>query len=174
MICSNVSGALRWEAATMSSHATVKELVCDGCGRGATAEHIAKRLWRLECTTRYRPIHIQAVFLGAQSPEAEKDFLYAGKTGFSGEGAALLTAVGISSEGRTAEAVLAEFQKRGFLLTHVLECGAEPGEHGADISDALRRKLPSVARRLRGSLRPKRVIVLSREMAAVIDRSEER
>jgi hypothetical protein len=152
----------------MNSQAAVKELVCDGCGLGATSEHIARRLRRLESTTRYRPIHIQAMFLGAQSPDDDKDFLYAGESGFSGEGAALLGALGIPSEGRTAEAVLAEFQKRGFLLTHVLECAAVPGGEHADISEALRRKLPSVARRLRGSLRPKRVIVLSKEMAAVI------
>jgi hypothetical protein len=169
MICSNASGALRWKTAIMNSQATIEELVCDGCGLGATSEHIAGRLRRLELTTRYRPIHIQVAFLGSQSPEDEKDFLYAGEAGFSGEGAALLRALGISSEGRAAEAVLAEFQKRGFLLTHVLECAPPPGGERADISAALRRKLPSVARRLRGSLRPKRVIVISREMAPVLD-----
>jgi hypothetical protein len=167
--CSAVIGALRWKESIMNSQATVRELTCDGCGLGATSEHIAKRLRRLELTTRYRPIHIQAVFLGAQSPADEKDFLYAADSGFSGEGAVLLRAVGIQTEGREAEAVLLEFQRRGFVLTHMLECAAEPGRAKADLPEALRRKLPSVARRLRGSLRPKRVILVSRELAPVLD-----
>jgi len=35
-------------------------LPCDGCGQPASAEHIARRLQRLEWATRFRPIHIQA------------------------------------------------------------------------------------------------------------------
>jgi hypothetical protein len=153
----------------MNAQAMAKELVCDGCGMGATSEHIAKRLRRLELTTRYRPIHIQAVLLGAQSPADERDFLYAAESEFSGEGAALLRALGISSEGRAADSVLAEFQKRGFLLTHVLECAAEAGRGNADLTEALRRRLPIVARRLRGSLRPKRVIVISKDLAPIVE-----
>ncbi|HWT88148.1 MAG TPA: hypothetical protein VN454_05040 [Candidatus Angelobacter sp.] len=153
----------------MNSQAAVKELTCDGCGRGASSEHIARRLRRLELATRYRPIHVQAVFLGAQSPADDKNFLYSAETGFSGEAAALLRALGIQTEARDVEAVLAEFQKRGFVLTHVLECPAEPGRDTPNLADDLLRKLPSVARRLRGSLRPKRVILVSRELAPVLD-----
>src|SRR5437899_12101620 len=43
-------------------------LPCDGCGQAATAEHIARRLQRLEWTTRYRPVHIHTLLLGAYSP----------------------------------------------------------------------------------------------------------
>jgi len=153
----------------MNSQAAVKELTCDGCGLGASSEHIARRLRRLELATRYRPIHVQAVFLGAQSPTDEKSFLYAAGTEFSGEAAALLRALGIQAEGRDVEAVLAEFQKRGLVLTHVLECPAEPGRETSGLAEALERKLPSVARRLRGSLRPKRVILISRELVPVVD-----
>ena len=152
----------------MTAETTVKELTCDGCGLGASPEHIAKRLRRLELTTRYRPIHIQAVFLGAQSPAHDKDFLYSTDAAHGGEGAALLRTVGIQTDGRDAEAVLAEFQKRGFLLTHVLECGVEPGSASAELTEALRRRLPAVARRLRGSLRPKRVVLISRDLAPVV------
>jgi len=153
----------------MNSQAAVKELTCDGCGRGASSEHIARRLKRLELATRYRPIHVQAVFLGAQSPTDDKNFLYAAEAGFSGEAAALLQALGIHAEGRDVESVLAEFQKRGFVLTHVLECPAEPRRETPNLEEDLLRKLPSVARRLRGSLRPKRVILLSRELTSVLD-----
>jgi len=153
----------------MNSQTAVKELTCDGCGLGASSEHIARRLKRLELATRYRPIHVQAVFLGAQSPTDDRNFLYAAESGFSGEAAALLRALGIQADGRDVEAVLAEFQKRGLVLTHVLECPAEPGREAPNLADALHRKLPSVARRLRGSLRPKRVILVSRELAPVLD-----
>jgi len=153
----------------MNSQTAVKRLTCDGCGLEASSEHLARRLKRLELATRYRPIHIQAVFLGAQSPTDDKNFLYAAETGFSGEAAALLRALGIQADGRDVEAVLAEFQKRGLVLTHILECPAEPGHEAPNLVDALRRKLPSVARRLRGSLRPKRVIPISRDLAAVLD-----
>ena len=153
----------------MSTQITVKVLTCDGCGLGASPEHIAKRLRRLELTTRYRPIHIQAVFLGAQSPVDDQDFLYSTDAPQGGEGAALLRAAGIQSDGRDPEAVLAEFQKRGFLLTHVLECPGEPGGASADLVGALRRRLPAVARRLRGSLRPKRVFLVSKDLAPVVE-----
>jgi len=153
----------------MNSQAAVKELTCDGCGLEASSEHIARRLKRLELATSYRPIHVQAVFLGAQSPADDKDFLYAAASGFSGEAAALLRALGIQAEGRDVEAVLAEFQKRGLVLTHILECPAELGRETPDLAADLRRKLPSVARRLRGSLRPKRVIPISRDLTPVLD-----
>jgi len=153
----------------MNSQTAVKELTCDGCGLGASSEHIARRWKRLEFATRYRPIHVQAVFLGAQSPTDDRNFLYAAESGFSGEAAALLRALGIQADGRDVEAVLAEFQKRGLVLTHVLECPAEPGREAPNLADALHLKLPSVARRLRGSLRPKRVILVSRELAPVLD-----
>src|SRR5258708_6879496 len=153
----------------MNQQAAVKELTCDGCGREASSEHIAQRLRRLELATRYRPIHVQAVFLGAQSPADDKNFLYAAEPGFRGEAATLLRALGIQTEGRDVESVLAEFQKRGFVLTHVLECPVEPGRETPSLAADLLRKLPSVARRLRGSLRPKRVILVSRERAPVLD-----
>src|SRR5216684_666718 len=100
-------------------------LVCDGCGQTASAEHIARRLKRLEWTTRYRPVHIHTLFLGAFSPHDEKDFLYAPGGGFQGEAASLLAALGISTAGKTAEAVHTEFQRAGFFLTHILECPLE-------------------------------------------------
>jgi len=53
----------------------MQSLVCDGCGQSADAEHIARRLKRLENMTRYRPIHIQALLMGAASPAEDGDHL---------------------------------------------------------------------------------------------------
>src|SRR5208283_736012 len=103
-------------------------LSCDGCGQSASPEHIARRLQRLEWTTRYRPLHIGALLLGGISPQSDEDFLYAAQ--FKGEAVRLLEAVGISTSGKSSEAVLSEFQRGGFLLTHVLECPLEIGQAG--------------------------------------------
>jgi hypothetical protein len=144
-----------------------QRVICDGCGQGTTSEHIAGRLERLEQTTRYRPIHIQTVFLGAQSPAKEEAFLYSGKGSFAGEAGALLEALRIERAGREAEAVLSEFQRKGFLLTHVLECAPEDGVTAPALAEAVKQKLPSVLRRMRTSLKPKRVFVISRDLKGV-------
>lgn len=149
------------------TQAAVQRVTCDGCGQGATSQHIARRLERLEQTTRYRPIHIQAVFLSAQSPANADSFLYGAQNRFQGEAAALLNALQIECVGRAAEAVLSEFQRKGFFLTHVLECAADEEVDASDLGEALKKKLPSVLRRIRTSLRPKRVFVISKEMAVL-------
>jgi hypothetical protein len=145
-------------------------LVCDGCEQTATAEHIARRLRRLEWTTRYRPVHIHTLLLGAFSPEAENEFLYAPNREFLGEARVLLDALGISPDGRGADAVHAEFQRAGFFLTHVLECPLEG--HGlteAAIAAALRKRLQAVATRVRRSLKPKRVIAVTEHLSPIME-----
>lgn len=135
-------------------------MTCDACGQLASQEHIARRLQRLEWTTRYRPIHINALLLGGISPLGEEDFLYAGK--FRGEAARVLGAVGITTAGKSAETVLSEFQRGGFLLTHVLECPLEGGQVGAlSVEALLANRASTVATRIRRSLRPKRVVFIS-------------
>lgn len=150
-----------------AAHAAAQKVICDGCGQGTTSEHIARRLERLEQTTRYRPVHIQAVFLSAQSPESQDEFLYGPQSGFRGEAAALLDALQIEWPGRAAEAVLSEFQRKGFFLTHLLECAADQSIESYNLAQALREKLPSALRRIRTSLKPKRLLVISKEMKAV-------
>ena len=94
----------------------------------------------------------------------EGDFLYAGK--FKGEAGRLLEAVGISVEGKSAEAVLSEFQRGGFLLTHLLECPLEAGPTLELSCEALlARRVSTVATRIRRSLKPKRVILISELLA---------
>ena len=144
------------------------KIVCDGCGLGTTSEHIAKRLRRLELTTRFRPIHIQTVFLSAQSPAEENAFLYGATGEFSGEAAMLLHACGIETGTRDTESVLNEFQRRGLLLTHLLECVPDGAGIQTDQAAALHKRLPATIRKIRGSLRPKRVIVLGRELTPFV------
>jgi len=135
-------------------------LACDGCGQSASPEHIARRLLRLEWTTRYRPVHIGALLLGSVSPLAEEDFLYRGK--FQGEAGRLLEAVGISTPGKSPETVLSEFQRGGFFLTHVLECPLETSEAAPpSYQSLLAERVSHVLKRIRRSLKPKRVVLIS-------------
>ena len=150
------------------------ELPCDGCGQTASTEHFARRLRRLEWTTRYRPVHIHTLLLSALSPLRDEDFLYAsgGEYGaeFRGEAAQILDGVGISTAGKARDAVHAEFQRAGFFLTHVLECPLEAeGSLQADAPAALKKRLAAVATRIRRSLKPKRVMAVTEELAAVLD-----
>jgi len=147
-------------------------LACDGCGQSASPEHIARRLRRLEWTTRYRPVHIGTLLLDGVSPQADEDFLYAAK--FKGEAGHLLEAVGISTTGKSAEVVLSEFQRGGFLLTHLLECPLEMGQwEQLPPEDLFQKRLPQVVTRIRRSLKPKRVVLISQALAPLAVRFSE-
>ena len=146
-----------------------EKLICDGCGQPADQEHIARRLQRLEKMTRHRPIHVQALFLGSASPALDEDYLYSASAEFHGEGLALLQALGIDPAGKSVEAVLADFQRRGYLLTHVLECPGQsdrlnsaPGLPGASL-------LAAVVR-IRRSLKPKKLVLFGAELHLFIER----
>jgi len=142
-------------------------LRCDGCGQSASPAHLARRLQRLEWTTRYRPVHIQALLLGGIAPEADAAFLYCPEGTYQGEAASLLEALRISRAEKSADAVLTEFQRRGLFLTHVLECPLEPGVNPPGAQELLEKQLPTVMARIRRSLKPRRVLLFSRELAAV-------
>jgi hypothetical protein len=139
-------------------------LPCDGCGQLASAEHIARRLQRLEWSTRFRPIHIQALLLAASAPEADSEFLYSPEATFTGLPGDLLSALAISTAGKSNEEVLAEFQKRGLFLAYVLECPFAPGTEATEAVDLLDRHLPQSVARIRRSLKPKRALAVSRDL----------
>jgi len=183
---------------------------CDGCGQVASPEHTAQRLRRLEWATRYRPVHIRALLLGAVSSREDAEFLYSPGGEFRGEAGLLVRAVGISPEGKVAEAVQAEFQAAGFFLAHVLECPLEDGlgpaydrhsdatgeerflaalrsvrndekekdgDEQADrrreaastnATELLRERLPFVASRIRRSLKPKCVILVTEALEPLV------
>jgi len=148
-------------------------LPCDGCGQLASAEHLARRLQRLEWATRFRPIHIQALLLAASAPDADSDFLYTLDSAFTGQAANLLAALGISTAGKSAEEVLTDFQKRGLVLAHLLECPVEPGTKPTEAVDIIDRHLPQALARIRRSLKPKRVLVISPELQPFVPQLSE-
>ena len=166
-ICSRGAIPLHFEYDMSDS----KALVCDGCGQEASAEHIEQRLRRLEWTTRYRPVHINTLVLGAFSPREEKDFLYAPGGEFHGEAAHLLDALGISTVGKAADAVHAEFQRAGFFLTHVLQCPLDRGTgQAAESAALLAQRLQPVATRIRRSLKPRRVALISQALRPILEK----
>jgi len=138
-------------------------LICDGCGQAASEEHIARRLKRLENMTRYRPLHVRALFLGAVAPETEAEHLYSAENNVQGEGAALLRALDIEVAGRTVETTLAEFQRRGYLLTYVLECPVNGGP-GPRRREMVETHIAQAIRRIRRSYQPKRLVLLGEEL----------
>jgi hypothetical protein len=159
------------------SNSTV--LRCDGCGQAASAEHIARRLVRLEWATRYRPVHIRTLLLSGVAPRDDAEFLYAPGGELRGEAADLLRAVGISSAGKAPADIHGEFQAAGFFLTHLLECPVETAEQDGvcegqsarrapDPTILLCEHLPSVASRIRRSLKPRRVMLVTEVPPAVV------
>jgi len=142
-------------------------LPCDGCGQPASTEHIGRRLQRLEWTTRYRPVHIQTLLLGAVSPHADNEFLYAPQGELSGEAGVVLEAANILTNDKSREAAHMEFQRAGFFLTHVLECPFEAQFLASpELANLLEYQLPAVLTRIRRSLRPKRLVLISAALQA--------
>ena len=146
------------------------DLRCDGCGQIASPEHIDRRLRRLEWATRYRPVHIQTLLLGAIAPVEDSEFLYSPGKEFRGEAAFLLRAVGISATGKPPEAIQAEFQRAGYFLTYVLECPLDKALNAkADLAKLLAERLPVVASRIRRSLKPKVVTLVTELPESVVE-----
>lgn len=142
---------------------------CDGCGQPASAEHIARRLRRLEWATRYRPVHIGTLLVGAIAPHSDADFLYAPSDEVSGEAGIILAATGLSANREAPETRLAEFQRHGFLLVHVLDCplGGRLAD-AAEMQSLLMARIPAFMARVRRSLRPKRLIPISLSLEPVL------
>ena len=146
---------------------TPADLRCDGCGQAAAPAHLAKRLQRLEWTTRYRPVHIGTLLLGAASPAEDDDFLYAPAGQFAGQARLVLRAAGVNAAGKLPDVVLSEFQRGGFLLAQLLECPLEETNSGK-VQELIFSCLPATLARIRRSLKPKRVVLISRELAFVV------
>jgi hypothetical protein len=82
-----------------------------------------------------------------------------------------LHALGISITGKAAEAVHAEFQRSGFFLTHVLECPLDSDVGlGAEAAVLLTKRLQPVATRIRRSLKPKRVVLISQALRPILEK----
>jgi hypothetical protein len=101
--------------------------------------------------------------MGAFPPEEDSEFLYGGNDPFRGEAARVLEAVGVPHANKPSAAVLADFQRRGFLLTHILECPLEMVPDGGPqtVGQLLEKRISSVFSRIRRSLKPKQLVLLS-------------
>jgi hypothetical protein len=146
-------------------------LTCDGCGQAASVEHFARRLQRLEWSTRYRPVHMQALLISAVSPLANEEFLYSPGGEHQGEAAQLLDAIGIVHRDRAPDAVLTEFQRRGLYLTYMLECPMEFGVGDkVELGTLLDIRFNTMCAKIRRSFKPKRVVIFSRELRSIAHR----
>lgn len=144
-------------------------LPCDGCGQLADPLHIARRLQRLEWATRYRPVHIQALLVSGIAPTGDHEYLYNPDGKFAGEAGRILSAVQMASQGKNVEAVLSEFQKLGLMLIHVLECPLSAGSSASEARSLLEKQLAPTVTRIRRSLKPKRIILISPDLVPVAE-----
>ena len=71
--------------------------------------------------------------------------------------------------GMSRDSALVDFQKRGLLLSHVLECPLEPNVTAAEAQVLLAKQIPIVTARIRRSLKPKRVLLLSAALDSFAD-----
>jgi len=147
---------------------------CDGCGVTTPAAHIRRRIERLEMATRYRPIHMQTLFLALAPPDPMEDFFYsvappsaersvAAKQWLAG----VMAQAGIAGAFSGDAAALAEFQRRNYYLAYVLECPvaeAYPGRDAAadhGIAGAIVRDHgAALLRRIQFSYRPKQIALV--------------
>ena len=143
----------------------MQSLVCDGCGQLADQEHIARRLKRLENMTRYRPIHVQTLFLAAAGPADDREYLYSAKDAFQEKARWWRAPPDLGPPHKGTEEMLTAFQRSGYLLTYVLDC---PVESSAARLEALARRVPATLTRIRRSFKPKRVVLLGQELAEFV------
>ncbi len=96
--------------------------------------------------------------------------MYAPTSQFQGEAASVLKGVQISTAGKSVENIQTEFQKLGLLLVHVLECPLDASISEGEKQALIEKQLPATIARIRRSLKPKRVVLLSAELQAHADR----
>lgn len=144
--------------------------VCDGCGARVDEQHIRRRIERLELATRFRPIHIAVLLIQAAPPTQPDDFFYVAADGArSSAGQAYfaeLAKLAGATAAAPAEAVLAEFQRRGFFLSSAVEC---PVTDGADLNSLIRGLAPTVLRRVQASYKPKQIALISEPTKELIE-----
>jgi hypothetical protein len=152
------------------------QALCDGCGLPASPDHIALRIRRMELSTRFRPIHINALFLAEAPPERLEDYFYYPAKNRAQRGrlsralfSELMTGLHIeAAEGEGDEPFLAEFQKRGCFLADCLECpvadivpGLRERTAKANAHELVHRYAATILGRIQASYKPKHIVLLS-------------
>lgn len=151
-------------------------IACDGCGLPASAEHIAERLERLELATRFRPIHINILFVAASpSVRPEDDFYRSPKSREFFD--PFMEAVEISAAGNRTHgeldspegdaAKLAEFQRRGYYLAYLSECPLST--EGDAVNAAISRLGSTLIRRVNFNYKPRQIAILGDHLRSLRD-----
>jgi hypothetical protein len=157
---------------------------CDGCGLPASAQHVRERVERLEAVTRFRPIHINVLFL-ASAPSAKREDDFYVDPFRSEHSRGLLEALHIPGREEKLEAgtgslsaataALLEFQRNGYYLAYLSECpsdvGPVPSVSGTDElpGDAIDRLTSSLVTRIRFNYKPKHIVLLGRNLHPFIE-----
>jgi hypothetical protein len=146
--------------------------LCDGCGAQVDEAHIRSRIERLEHATRFRPIHIQVLFLAAAPPSPPEDDFYRAATSAQRSAASqmffdeIAKSIGRKPNDTTdEESVLTEFQRRGFYLAYAVEC---PIESPQQLAAAVTQLAPRVLLRVNTSYKPKFVAPISQALQPLI------
>lgn len=159
--------------------ATSISIACDGCGLLASPKHIAARMERLELVTRFRPIHIQVLFVALDPmPRPQDEFYGPPESGQFFD--SLLSALDISTHAKpnpaeAAAANLLEFQRRGYYLTYLSECplpvpnSTSENADGRAASECISRLAPTLVKRIRFNYKPKHVALLGTNLTPLIE-----
>ena len=148
---------------------------CD-CSESEVAEsHIRERIARVEQATRFRPVHIRVLLLGASPAVSPDDDFYTPVNDRAARSVysrmffdELAVASGISRDSLSSldeSAVLADFQRRGFFLAHVVEC---PIDEPQALRHAVNRLAPTLLRRLDASYKPKHVVPVGQAVSEIV------
>jgi hypothetical protein len=139
--------------------------VCEGCGTRTDEAHVARRAQRIELAARYRPVQVKVLFLDSSPPPRVEDFFYSPAANRSVRSPAsrsyfdeLGKTLGPTLIASTEEGILTEFRRRGYFLTHAIEC---PFENEGELHAALRRLAPTALKRVQYSIKPSYVVPLS-------------
>ncbi len=156
-------------------------ILCDGCDLPASAEHIAARMERLELATRFRPIHINVLFVALEPMQRLEDDFYRppeSRDFFD----SFLSALDIAPE--TGNAKLIEFQRRGYYLAYLSECPVTPQDsasperallgagqeiHDSAAPECISRLAPTLVKRIRFNYKPKHVALLGIDFESLVE-----
>ena len=149
-------------------------IICDGCGLPASPDHICERVARLELATRFRPVHINLLFVVAAPPRGRENDFY-----MPPESQEFFTpfmkTIGVSDSGEGNEpggdtqerniAKLVEFQRRGYYLAYLAEC---PLPTTDTRSAAIARLASTLVRRIQFNYRPKQIAIWDEDLHPLI------